>query len=140
MKRWPRSRPAKAPISPRSAPTDVSGYVANFASDDLTVWNCTTRRVIATIPVGIYPHFLALSSDGKWIVVSNTGESSICLIDAQQHETRARLRVGAAPAHIAFSPDNECAFVGCESTDEVAVIGLRKQTVVGLIKVGQCVQ
>ncbi len=76
---------------------------------------------------------LVLRPDGS-------AESSICLIDARQHQTRARLQVGAAPAHLAFSPDTECAFVACESTDEVAVIGLRKQTVVGLIKAGRCVQ
>ncbi|MDP2605612.1 MAG: beta-propeller fold lactonase family protein, partial [Deltaproteobacteria bacterium] len=71
-----------------------------------------------------------------WIVVSNTGESSICLIDAQEHEPRARLSVGAAPAHIAFSPDGDLAFVGCESSDEVAAIDLRGQRVVELIRGG----
>ena len=124
---------------PALSPDGQFGYVANFASDDLTVWDCRHHRVVATIPVGIYPHFFAISPDRKWIVVSNTGESSICLTDAGNHETRARLNVGAAPAHIAFSPDHELAFVGCESTDEVAVIDLRRQTVVELIKAGQAV-
>ncbi len=112
------------------------GYVANFASDDLTVWDTKTLRVLGQIPVGIYPHFFAVSPDGNWIVVSNTGESSICLIDAHEHEPRARLSVGGAPAHIAFSPDGELAFVGCESTDEVAVIDLRRGLVLQLIKAG----
>ena len=53
------------------------------------------------------------------------------------HETRARLQVGAAPAHIAYSPDGELAFIGCESSDEVAVIELETQTVVELINAGQ---
>jgi DNA-binding beta-propeller fold protein YncE len=44
--------------------------------------------------------------------------------------------VGGAPAHLAFDPNSECAFVGCESTDEVAVIDLRRQTVLDLIKAG----
>ena len=103
----------------------------------LTVyWNCIDWRVIATIPVGIYPHFFALSPDGKWIVVSNTGESSLCLLDAHDHEPRARLPVGGAPAHIAFSPDGELAFVGCESSDQVAVVDLRKQALLELIIAG----
>jgi DNA-binding beta-propeller fold protein YncE len=58
------------------------------------------------------------------------------VIDARTHETRARLPVGGAPAHLAFDPDSECAYVGCESTDEVAVIDLRRQTVLDLIKAG----
>ena len=96
--------------------------------------------MIATIPVGIYPHFFAPSPDGKWIVVSNTGEASICLIDAHDHEPRARLSVGGAPAHIAFSPGGELAFVGCESSDEVAVIALDHQRVVELIRAGTMVE
>ena len=93
--------------------------------------------MIATISVGTYPHFFAISTDGDWLVVSNTGESSVCIIDAGEHKIRARLQVGPAPAHLAFSPDNECAFVGCESSDEVAVIDLTKRTLVELIKAGQ---
>ena len=113
------------------------GYVANFASDDLTVWDCGNHRVVAKIAVGIYPHFFALTPDGRWLVVSNTGESSVCVIDARTHETRARLQVGAAPAHLAFSPDSELAFVGCEGADEVAVIDLAKQTLVEAIRPGK---
>jgi 6-phosphogluconolactonase (cycloisomerase 2 family) len=59
------------------------------------------------------------------------------LIDAREHKIRARLPVGAAPAHLAFSADNECAFIGCESTNEVAVVDLEKQTVVDLINAGR---
>src|SRR3990172_9073377 len=97
------------------------------------------RRRFPPEKEGIYPPFFALSPDGNWIVVSNTGESSVCLIDAQEHEPRARLSVGAAPAHLAFSPDGELAFVGCESTDELAVIDLRRQSVIELIKAGDSV-
>jgi DNA-binding beta-propeller fold protein YncE len=100
------------------------------------VWDCRSHWVIATIAVGIYPHFFALSPDGQWLVVSNTGESSICLIDTHAHEPRARLPVGGAPAHIAFSPDGELAFVGCESSDELAVVDLRRASVLDLIRVG----
>ena len=86
--------------------------------------------------MGIYPHFFAISPNGQWIVVSNTGESSVCVIDARTHETRARLPVGGAPAHLAFDSDSESVFVGCENTDEVAVIDLEKQNVLDVIKAG----
>lgn len=88
------------------------------------------------MPVGIYPHFFAISPDGRWIVVSNTGESSICLVDAKKRETIAKLEVGGAPAHIAFDPEGRCAFVGCEITDEVAVIDLQRGKVIDLIQAG----
>jgi YVTN family beta-propeller protein len=112
------------------------GYVANFASDDLTVWEVDTNRVAARIKVGTYPHFFAFSPDDRWLIVSNTGESSICLIDTVKAETIAKLDVGQAPAHIAFDPDGACAFVGCEISNEVAVIDMSTQRVVELVKAG----
>jgi YVTN family beta-propeller protein len=112
------------------------GYVANFASDDLTVWQTDTNRVAARIEVGIYPHFFAFSPDDRWLVVSNTGESSLCLIDTVERETIARLDIGQAPAHIAFDPDGACAFIGCEISDEVAVIDMSMRRVIDLVKAG----
>jgi hypothetical protein len=49
---------------------------------------------------------------------------------------RRRVWGRAAPAHIAFGPDGELAFVGCESSDEVAVIDLLGQHVVERIRAG----
>jgi len=69
-------------------------------------------------------------------LVSNTGESSVCIIDAREHKTRACLKVGGAPAHLAFSPDNELAFVACERTDEIAVIELGRQSVLQTVQAG----
>jgi DNA-binding beta-propeller fold protein YncE len=69
-------------------------------------------------------------------VVSNTGAASVCIIDALSHKTVARLDVGGAPAHLAFDPDGRCAFVGCEASDEIAVIDLAGKTVLDSVKAG----
>ena len=53
------------------------------------------------------------------------------------NDSRARLRARAAPAHIAFSPDGALAFVGCESSDEVAVVDLARMMVIPLIPAGK---
>jgi DNA-binding beta-propeller fold protein YncE len=70
------------------------------------------------------------------LVVSNTGESSVCIIDAHEHKTVACLNVGGGPAHLAFSPDNELAFVACERADEIAVIELRRLTLLQTVQAG----
>jgi DNA-binding beta-propeller fold protein YncE len=86
--------------------------------------------------VGIYPHFSAFSPDDRWVVASNTGESSVCLVDAMKAQTVAKLDVAQAPAYIALDPDGVYAFVGCEISDEIAVIDLSSQRVVDLVKAG----
>ena len=63
----------------------------------------------------------------------------MCLADATKNQTTAKVNVGGAPGHIAFEPEGECAFIGCEATDEVAVIDLSGQRVLDLIKVGDSV-
>ena len=55
------------------SPDGRYGYVANFASDDLTVWRTKDYGVVTRIPVGIYPHFFAISPNGQWIVVFQYG-------------------------------------------------------------------
>jgi DNA-binding beta-propeller fold protein YncE len=113
-----------------------TGYVADFASDELTVWDVHSREALGTISVGIYPHTFGVSPDDLWLVVSNTGESSVCIVDARERRTVARLDVGGGPGHVDFDPAGECAFVGCQLSNQVAAVDFRRQRVVGLIDAG----
>jgi YVTN family beta-propeller protein len=110
-----------------------TGYVADFAGDQLTVWDVARREAVGAIPVGIYPHIFGISPDSAWLVVSNTGESSVCIVDAQARRTVATLGVGGGPGHVAFDPQGECAFVGCQLSNQVAAIDFRRQRVLELI-------
>jgi YVTN family beta-propeller protein len=47
--------------------------VANQQGASATVLDATTLRTIATLPVGLSPHEVAVSPDGRWAVVSNYG-------------------------------------------------------------------
>jgi YVTN family beta-propeller protein len=112
------------------------GYVADFVADDLTVWDVKRREAIGRIPVGIYPHAFGISPDDCWLVISNTGESSMCIADASSRQTVARLDVGGGPGHVDFDPEGECAFVGCQLSNQVAAIDVRRKRVIELVDVG----
>ena len=47
--------------------------VANQQGASATVLDATTLRTIATVPVGLAPHEVAISPDGRWAVVTNYG-------------------------------------------------------------------
>src|SRR5215470_13181767 len=48
-------------------------YVSNEASDDVTVIDAKSERVIATIPVGKRPRGIQASADGRFVFVALSG-------------------------------------------------------------------
>src|SRR5579862_366965 len=47
--------------------------VSNERSDDVTVFDGATQRIIATLPVGKRPRGLHASPDGRWFYVALSG-------------------------------------------------------------------
>jgi len=50
--------------------------VANQQANTATVLNTATMSAIATVPVGVGPHEVAVSPDGRWAIVSNYGSQT----------------------------------------------------------------
>jgi YVTN family beta-propeller protein len=50
--------------------------VANQQGASATVLNAATLQTIATVPVGVGPHEVAASPDGRWAVVTNYGDAT----------------------------------------------------------------
>jgi len=48
--------------------------VANQQGASATVLDAATMKIIATVPVGVGPHEVAVSHDGRWAVVTNYGD------------------------------------------------------------------
>ena len=48
--------------------------VANQEGASATVLDAATMQTVATVPVGVGPHEVAVSHDGRWAVVSNYGD------------------------------------------------------------------
>jgi YVTN family beta-propeller protein len=48
--------------------------VANQEGASVTVLDAATMQTIATVPVGVGPHEVAVSHDGRWAVVTNYGD------------------------------------------------------------------
>src|SRR5690349_16103477 len=48
--------------------------VANQQGASATVLDAATMKTVATVPVGLGPHEVAVSHDGRWAVVTNYGD------------------------------------------------------------------
>ena len=59
-------------------------YVANVASNDVSVVDLARLEVLGTIPVGSTPYAVAVTPDGLRAFVTNQHANSISVIDTQQ--------------------------------------------------------
>src|SRR5260370_37582820 len=54
-----------------------NAYITNVNSNTVSVIDTVTNTVIATIPVGLNPHGVAVSSDGRKVYFTNVGADSV---------------------------------------------------------------
>ncbi len=91
----------------------------------------TKERVAHLTAGGSGPGHPFMSPDGKYVVVGQYGENVITFIDAGKHEVVKNLPVGEGKGAqwVAFTRDNEKAFVNNVSDDAVYVIDMKKLAV-----------
>jgi YVTN family beta-propeller protein len=95
-------------------------YVANHDSNNVSVIDTATNKVVATIPVGHSPNGIAVTPDGKRVYVTNdndfvSGLSVIAVIDTSINRVVARISLGdvipVGTAGIAMSPNGKSVYV-----------------------------
>ncbi|WP_051797319.1 beta-propeller fold lactonase family protein [Streptomyces sp. NRRL S-337] len=74
------SQPNAVAVTP-----DGDVYVANRASDDVTVIDGSTLTVVATLPVGVSPAALTVSADGRRVYVANQNDTAPALDGQRGH-------------------------------------------------------
>jgi len=83
------------------------------------------------IPVGRVPKFLAVSPDGRWLVVSNWCGDDVSIVDTALGREVARVHVGHNPRGLAISNDSRVAYVAVMGEGRIATIDLTTRTMIG---------
>src|SRR5438046_5199461 len=78
-------------------------YVSNERSDDVTIIDATTDRVVATVPVGGRPRGIGVSPDGRAVYVALGNENAIGVLDAESRKVTRKLKAGSVPETFAVS-------------------------------------
>jgi YVTN family beta-propeller protein len=55
-------------------------YVSNFASNNVAVFDATTRKLIVTVQVGSQPDALALSPAENMLLVADSGSGDVAVL------------------------------------------------------------
>ncbi len=89
------------------------------------------------LPVGMNPTDMAISPDGRFLYVVNSGSGDVSIVDAWMFTEMGRIRVGSNPQKVAISPDGQRVFVTNKASDTVSIINGTSQAVIGTIPVGR---
>lgn len=91
-------------------------YVALHLADRVRVFDLD-GTIVGDVASGRRPAQIALSPDGRTLVVANRGDGTLSLIDTATLRERSRLDLGAAHPHgVAFDGSGTRAYVTCEGT------------------------
>jgi YVTN family beta-propeller protein len=82
------------------------------------------------IPVGRVPKFLAVSPDGRWLVVSNWCGDDVSIVDTASAREAARVHVGRNPRGVAITADSRTAYIALMGEGRVVAIDLTTDRVV----------
>src|SRR5688572_15913858 len=96
-------------------------------------------QLLAEVPVGREPRFVALSPDNSRAYVTNAIDGTLSVIDltaAAPVALGTAVDVGIEPRGVAISPNGAFAFVAGHMTGDVAVVRLSNNEVVGRVKTG----
>jgi len=110
-------------------------YIANFASNSVSVIDISSNTVIYTIAVGNQPNGIAITPDGTRAYVANGG-GEVWVLATSNNAVLAKVMVGGYPSGIAITPDGRRAYVTRDNMSSVSVIDTSSNTVTAKITVG----
>jgi DNA-binding beta-propeller fold protein YncE len=85
-----------------------TAYVALCAADEIGVVDLEASRIVARIPVGRWPRYLALSPDERRLAVGTSGDRGITVVDTEQQQSLfTQAFMGLNIGHLQASRDNQ---------------------------------
>jgi YVTN family beta-propeller protein len=77
-------------------------YVSNGRGNSVTVLDCASEHVLATIPTGARTWGIALNSEGSKLYAANSLANTVSVIDCKTQRVIKTLKVGDGPWGVAF--------------------------------------
>jgi YVTN family beta-propeller protein len=135
---------AVAPLMATPTPGGHIGYAFNAKSQDVTLFDPTTAKVLATRPLGKVVRWLSNEQrywDGRylWTYDFPDDEVQVIAVDSRAVTVARSLATGGAgPAHsLMLTPDRSTAWVNVAGGDYIAVLDLDTSEVVDEIRTGK---
>ena len=101
--------PAFSIFIPNKPITSLVGFVTNFASNNISVFDKNLGQVVAMIATGRGPAGMALDQTRRMAYVALSGEDTIAVVDVASVDVvnSVRLHTGDRPQELALTPDGK---------------------------------
>ena len=86
---------AMVPCCVELASGNDNGYIANFKSNEVTVFEKKTGNTIATIPAGDHPsYFVVLTDDSRYLLIGHESTDGLWFMDTRTNQIIKKLTQG----------------------------------------------
>ena len=124
------------PLGLAVAPEGRRVYVADMYDGRLYAVD-PDKGVAATAHVGLTPSGVAVTSDGRLILVALRDANKIAFLDAASFEKTGEVEVGQHPFGVTIDAAGKLAYTANVESDDVSVVDLAERRVVATVKVGK---
>ena len=97
-------------------------YVTNEKSDNVSVVDAATDKVLTTISVGKRPRGVVVSPNGKRVYTANGNSNDVSIIDTETYQVIATIPAGIDPEGMAISADGQRLYVVNENEGMLTVM------------------
>ena len=111
-------------------------YISNEDAAKASVIDPASAKVIAEIPVGLEPEGVAISPDGKQVIVTSESTNMLHIIAVPEHKVVANILVGARPRAAVFARDGKTAYATSEIGGEVKRVDMVAHKVLNKVPLG----
>jgi YVTN family beta-propeller protein len=113
------------------SPDGLEAYVTNEFDDTLSLIDTAAMAAVATVKVGVMPHFHMVVGDR--IFVTDFGGRAVSVVRRATRQVERTIRVGAGPLGPGATRDGSRVYVACHNANTVAVIDTKDPTVIAEI-------
>ena len=137
-----RKTVAIIPVSPQVQRISLSVddrlvFTSDVTKPQLAVIDTATNKIKTWIPLPGLGYGSAPTADGKWLVIALPLVNTVAAIDLQTMKVAQTVEVPARPQEVLIAPDGQMAYVSCDQSGKIAVIGIADWKLKRLIDAGK---
>jgi len=114
---------------------DHHGKKENGSTEKIVAYDLNTLEKVEEYPVGNHPAHVTISKDGETVIVTNSGDNTVTIIDRFNEESWD-IETGDYPHGVRISPDEKFAYVANMESGDTSIINLELKKEVNRVQVG----